>query len=184
MRHFVTADLHLGHDNIIEYCGRPFRDGAHMNERLLAQYNERVKPEDSCFVLGDFCFRSSGSNKAKDWLTQMNGEKILIRGNHDGNNSAKTIIDVMQVYFANTRIAMLHDPADASDVYGDAERVNALCAGADLVLCGHVHQNWRYQWRTIGSRKILFVNVGVDQWRFYPMLLDEILKFAKGIGDS
>ena len=181
MRQFVTADLHLGHDNMIELCHRPFRDGAHMNSELLRRFNERVKPEDSCFHLGDFCFRSSGSNKAKDWLAQMNGHVILVKGNHDGNNSAKTIIDVVQVYYARTRIAMLHDPADASDIYGGVERVNAICAGVDLVLCGHVHQNWRYQWRTVGSRKILMINVGVDQWRFYPMLLDEILKFANEI---
>jgi len=31
---FVVSDLHLNHDNIIEYCDRPFESVEEMNERL------------------------------------------------------------------------------------------------------------------------------------------------------
>jgi hypothetical protein len=33
---WFTADLHLGHRNIVDYCNRPFRDVEAMNDALMA----------------------------------------------------------------------------------------------------------------------------------------------------
>ena len=68
-----TADLHLGHGNIIKYCNRPFRDAHHMNTTLIANINSRAKPGDKLIHVGDFCCRgnergiSGVRNKAEDW---------------------------------------------------------------------------------------------------------------------
>jgi calcineurin-like phosphoesterase family protein len=36
---WFTADLHLGHRNIIDYCNRPFRDVEAMNNARLTRGN-------------------------------------------------------------------------------------------------------------------------------------------------
>ena len=51
---WFTADFHLGHSNIIRYCGRPFASASEMDEEILACVNESVKPEDELYFLGDF----------------------------------------------------------------------------------------------------------------------------------
>ena len=168
MHYFITADTHFGHQNIIGYTGRPFRDIDHMNTELIRRYNERIKPEDTCFILGDFCFRGTGgAHKADHWMSQLHGDKIVIRGNHDNNNSCKTIIRKMVIRFAGVSIGMTHDPVD----HMESTTYNHI----DLNLCGHVHQHWTTDWRS----GIPLINVGVDRWNFYPQRLDEILVFAQ-----
>ena len=60
-----------------------------MNETIIRRHNERVKPEDTVFFLGDFCFKSKSGRgegegyKAEHYLSQLNGKMIMIRGNHD-----------------------------------------------------------------------------------------------------
>ncbi len=39
-----TADLHLGHTNIIGYTGRPFAETAEMDEWLVDAWNDAVAP--------------------------------------------------------------------------------------------------------------------------------------------
>lgn len=54
MTRFFTADLHIGHRNIIDYSHRPFRDADEMNAALVDVWNETVGPDDEVIVLGDF----------------------------------------------------------------------------------------------------------------------------------
>lgn len=54
MTTWFTADLHLGHRNIIDHCGRPFRDAAAMNRSLIDRWNDVVDEGDDVWVLGDF----------------------------------------------------------------------------------------------------------------------------------
>ena len=91
MNYWWTADLHLGHANIIKYCNRPFKNLEHMNKVLIRNWNERVKKEDIIFHVGDFCFRNSPGGKlgegggipATEWEKKLNGKIIHIKGNHD-----------------------------------------------------------------------------------------------------
>lgn len=71
---FFTSDLHLGHDNVIKYCNRPFKDGNHMNNSLIRNWNQRVKKDDLIYHLGDFCFKGGkegGKNKSLYWEEQL-----------------------------------------------------------------------------------------------------------------
>jgi hypothetical protein len=50
-----------------------------MDEHLVKVYNERVKPNDKIYFLGDVVI----NRKALRTLARLNGDKVLIRGNHD-----------------------------------------------------------------------------------------------------
>ena len=43
---WFTADLHLGHTNIIKYCRRPFGSAEEMNEVILERFNSVISPGD------------------------------------------------------------------------------------------------------------------------------------------
>lgn len=80
MKFWFTADLHLGHANIIKLCNRPFKDINHMNEVLIKNWNSRVAHEDVIFHLGDFCYKSGFD--PKNYINRLNGQIIFLKGNH------------------------------------------------------------------------------------------------------
>lgn len=78
---FFISDLHLGHENIIKYCDRPFANTEEMNTSLINNWNKTVGKDDKVFVLGDFAL--ANSNNIIKWGRALNGHKVLIKGNHD-----------------------------------------------------------------------------------------------------
>lgn len=81
-RLYFTSDTHFGHNNIIDYQNRPFKDADEMDETLIENWN-RVVPENGIvYHLGDFAL--SSSERAGKILDQLNGREIyLIKGNHE-----------------------------------------------------------------------------------------------------
>lgn len=77
---YFTADLHLGHENIIHHCSRPFRTVEEMDRALIDAWNKRVGPEDTVYILGDLMF---SCKDPAGYLRQLAGKKHLILGNHD-----------------------------------------------------------------------------------------------------
>lgn len=45
---YYTADLHLGHANIMKLSGRPFESVEEMNEALVNNWNAVVSKNDGC----------------------------------------------------------------------------------------------------------------------------------------
>ena len=84
MKKWITSDLHFGHANIMKFCPATrvgFTDVSDMREKMIAEWNKDVKPEDEVFILGDFAFLPA--KDAVEILRRLNGAKILIEGNHD-----------------------------------------------------------------------------------------------------
>ena len=78
---WFTADLHLGHANIIRYCSRPFEGAAEMDATLLGAINHSVQPGDTLWILGDFSCRGRSPAHYRE---QINCRDVrLILGNHD-----------------------------------------------------------------------------------------------------
>jgi calcineurin-like phosphoesterase family protein len=50
-----------------------------MDEAMVKAWNERVKPTDKVYHLGDVVI----NRKALGIMRRLNGDKVLIRGNHD-----------------------------------------------------------------------------------------------------
>lgn len=82
-RVFFTSDQHYGHDNVIKFCCRPFKDVREMNEELIRRHNAVVPPNGVVFHLGDFAVgRDKGI--AASVKARLNGaEHHLIEGNHE-----------------------------------------------------------------------------------------------------
>jgi len=81
-KEFFTSDTHYGHKNIITYCHRPWTTVDEMDEGLITNYNAVVRPIDTCYFLGDISFYES-FEKTASLVGQLNGNKILVYGNHD-----------------------------------------------------------------------------------------------------
>ena len=84
---FLISDTHFSHSNVIRYENRPFRDADEMDKHMIQKWNEVVSENDLVFHLGDVIIGSA--KKAQEVLTQLNGRKILILGNHDDYTKTK-----------------------------------------------------------------------------------------------
>ena len=83
---FLVSDTHFGHAGVCRFTRddgvtklRPWNDPAEMDEAMVKAWNERVKPTDKVYHLGDAVI----NRKALRTLGRLNGDKVLIRGNHD-----------------------------------------------------------------------------------------------------
>lgn len=76
---WVISDTHFGHENIIQYCRRPFANAEIMDENLVENWNSVVKENDIVYHLGDVYFGVNG----RDALPKLKGRKRLVLGNHD-----------------------------------------------------------------------------------------------------
>lgn len=84
-RSHFTSDLHLFHkrmidrnDGIRKQFGFTIND---MHEHIIAQWNKQIPHNGQVFILGDLTF--GPADLTVGVLGQLNGEKHLIRGNHD-----------------------------------------------------------------------------------------------------
>lgn len=177
MTRWLTSDQHYNHENVIEYCNRPFTSASHMNEVLIANHNERVRPEDEVFHLGDFSLRVPVMEAI---LPRLNGTHYLVPGNHDGCHpkhkkkqrtkryEAAGFI-VLPVFNTLTlkngmEVDLCHIPHTNQDPrYPEWKPTKT----ENWLLCGHVHQNFRVLDRQL--------NVGVDVHNFYPISEDEVI---------
>ena len=82
---FFTSDTHWGHNSIIKFCDRPFKNIEEMNEKLIENWNKKVPKDGLVFHLGDFAW-GGGYNEWKNVRERLNGDIILIKGNHDLKN--------------------------------------------------------------------------------------------------
>ena len=154
---FFCADHHINHSNIIRYCDRPFADVEEMNEALVERHNQKVKPGDQVYILGDFALADP-----EKWTRRLNGAKYLIKGNHDkfGNK-------YLQYGFGWVK--------DTYELKVD---------GLSIWLAHYAHLTWPKRhygaWHLFGHShgKIITkgnsTDVGVDCWGFYPVSLEEL----------
>jgi calcineurin-like phosphoesterase family protein len=82
---WFISDTHFYHENIIKYCNRPFKDVFEMNEVLISNWNNLVKPSDDIIIAGDF-IHSGNLQLVHSIMDRLNGDKWLCYGNHDYQN--------------------------------------------------------------------------------------------------
>ena len=111
---FFTSDWHLGHEKVLEFDKRPFKDVDHMHRVLINSYNASISPDGICYHLGDVGFQNI--ELTKSILSQLNGTKILILGNHDRSVTAMyklgfhAVMYSATLYIAQERVTLTHCP--------------------------------------------------------------------------
>jgi len=87
MEHWFTADLHLLHGAMLTMQHRPYSSVDEMGEDIVHRWNEVVKSGDIVRVIGDFAISNAAErDKIKELFKRLNGEKMLVLGNHDDQN--------------------------------------------------------------------------------------------------
>lgn len=181
--YFFTSDLHFGHENVIRFDKRPFMTVDEMDTELMRRWNEKVQPDDLVYVLGDLIWRSR-TDDAFRYIHNLNGQIILIRGNHDQflhNAKAKNALagvkdyDDISVPLAggtNRRCILSHYFIP----FYNGHRYRAI------LLHGHSHiteeaEAEREIVRHLNSAgyNLEAYNVGCMYWDYAPVTLDEIL---------
>ena len=183
---FYIADTHFGHENVIRFDNRPFSDVSEMEEIMVKNWNSKVTPEDTTYILGDFCW---GNQKdAARIAERLNGKKILIRGNHDremqgeARKSFQTIKEVHRIKDAGRSVIMCHYPMPFYKHDYDA---------STYMLYGHVHITYEHDLmeecrklilqkdkRVLTSRnRCQFYNCWCGFYGYTPATLDEIVAY-------
>lgn len=158
---FFTADSHFGHKGILRLSQRPFKSVEEMEDGLVERWNAAVRPGDVVYHLGDFCFK--GSKAAEQVLARLNGEIVLIRGNHDSENSLKLprwrgVHDLLEVSHQKQRLVLCHYPM--------LEWPGAWKGAV------HLHGHTHGLVPPLDRR----ADVGVDVWDYSPVSLERILE--------
>lgn len=115
MKRFVISDLHLGDLGIIKFENRPFISCEEYESTLISNWNSVVSNEDEVFILGDTSEYTQ--DKTKEIITQLNGRKILILGNHDRDRNSQWWLDVgfnavseYPIILPDIHIVLSHEP--------------------------------------------------------------------------
>ena len=156
MRTFVTSDIHFGHKNIMSFCpmsrARFNGDIDYMNEKMVEEWNAVVQPGDLVYILGDVAFLPS--SKAVNYVKRLNGDKILIEGNHDKKllkdpeffKCFKEVHKYLDINYNGTKVVMFHYPIAEWD---------QMHRGS-VHLYGHLHGN------VSGMEDFRALDVGMD----------------------
>jgi len=179
---YIMSDNHHGHSQIVRGTSswedksgcRDFDTVEEHDKTILDNINGIVMPDDTLYILGDFCVGSSTSylkmkkiEAYRYYRNLINCEHIhYIRGNHspslkEFNELEKPIFESVHEYlelrYKKNLIILFHYPILS---------FNSMSHGS-YMLSGHQHSN-RVHGRSM--------DIGVDSNNFKPYLIDDIIE--------
>ena len=169
---FFASDHHFHHKNILTFKNfddtpvRVFDSVEHMNEHMVTMHNSVVRPNDKVYFLGDVTIARNA--KGLEILGRLNGEKVLIKGNHDLCSAQQYL-----QYFKDIRGSHQFDGMILTHIPIHVESL----ARWGLNVHGHLHNNVvRMQLAQIPDRR--YFNVSVERINYTPISLEQIKKQA------
>ena len=163
---YLWSDIHFGHANIIKYCKRPFPNKHMMNDCLIGNYLNVIKPDDIVIWGGDIGFMPEA--QINGILNSLPGYKIQIVGNHDMHRDGKLyeldfderhlcfVIDIDEHDF-DTQLLFTHYPL--TDVPEGCVNIH-----------GHIHDN------LAGTKNL---NMCVEHTNYAPVPLKGFIDRAR-----
>lgn len=182
---FLTSDTHFGHVNICKFTNydgsktRPWDSVEEMDEDMVQRWNETVGPNDKVYHLGDVVI----NRKSLQILDRLNGDKVLIKGNHDIfklNDYTKYFRDVRAYHVMNGCI-LSHVPVHKDSIARFGANIH-----------GHLHANRVRKPRGVNVKtgEILYSNdidpdyfcVSVEHTDYRPILFEDVIQKIKDQG--
>lgn len=180
MSNFYISDIHFGHKNCISFDNRPWTDIEQHDKDIIANWNKAVGMTDTVYLLGDISWHDVTTTI--DYFNQLNGNIVLIRGNHDVKllknrnlqNRFSEITDYKEIEDNGKTIILCHYPIPT---------FNKHYYGA-YHFYGHVHNG--FEWNMIEKIKDEMIqlydkpcnmfNVGcmMDYIKYTPRMFEEI----------
>lgn len=164
---FIISDTHFGHENTCTKFKRddgsplrPFANAEEMDEHMVKVWNERVRPNDKVYHLGDVVI----GRRHLQTLSRLNGDKVLIKGNHDIfklEEYTSHFRDIRAYHVLNGMI-FSHVPVHPSSL----ERFGCN-------IHGHLHANRIMDGDKIDPR---YFNASVECIDFAPILFEDMQK--------
>jgi calcineurin-like phosphoesterase family protein len=163
---WFTSDEHYGHENIIKFCNRPFKDTTETRETLISNHNKLVKPGDRVYHLGDMFWRTLSENECIAILSRLNGQHFYILGNHEeAIKKYRNLRSMFQWVKETENLKIFGYPNVWLSHY--AHRVWNGSHKGSYHLYGHSHA-------VLPEDGSLSFDAGVDAQNFYPISLDEV----------
>ena len=163
---FLTSDTHFGHKGVTVFTKtdgskiRPWDNVEEMDEALVNNWNSVVKPNDKIYHLGDVVI----NRKVLQIMHRLNGDKILIRGNHDTfklHDYTRFFRDIRAYHEMNGMI-LSHIPIHTNQLFRFKVNVHGHTHTNNVMLDGTDIADPRY------------VCVCVEQTNFTPISLEEV----------
>ena len=177
---FLVSDTHFGHMGVCKFTRndgvtklRPWDSPEEMDEDMIRMWNERVKPADKVYHLGDVVI----NRKALGIMRRLNGDKVLIRGNHDifPDKDYREYFRELRAYHVMNGLILSHIPVHEASLGRFGCNIH-----------GHLHANRVMKARGVDARtgEILYSDeidprywcACVEQTDFAPILFEDALK--------
>jgi calcineurin-like phosphoesterase family protein len=149
---------------------RPWDTPEEMDEEMVKRWNDRVRPKDKVYHLGDVVI----NRKALQILARLNGDKVLIRGNHDIFKDE----DYCQ-YFRSIRAYHVLNGMILSHIPIHTESLGRF----GVNIHGHLHSNrvmiktrWGNTDHYDETVDVRYHCVCVEQTDFAPILFEDVIK--------
>ena len=163
---YVISDTHFNQYFMILFGKRPFKSLKEMNNKLIYNWNKIVNKNDIVIIVGDL---GGGNYLFFNWLlNKLNGEKILIKGNHDFKFRLRKLIKTKAIKIYK-ELKIETPKADILFTHKPKKRIRNLF---NINIHGHYH-------RKLLPKKFLqnyYYNVAVEHNNYKPKLLLTILK--------
>ena len=177
---FLVSDTHFGHAGVCRFLRddgtklRPWDNPDDMDEEMVRRWNETVRPKDKVYHLGDVVI----NRRALKTLARLNGDKVLIKGNHDIFR-----MDEYTPYFRDIRGYHVMNGMILSHIPVHEESL----ARFGTNIHGHLHYN-RVKVYSIDEEKHVvdprYHCVCVEHTDFRPILFEEVIKRIKEEGGT
>jgi calcineurin-like phosphoesterase family protein len=165
---FLVSDTHFGHQNVCTLFKRqdgsplrPFASAEEMDETMIQRWNDRVRPNDKVYHLGDVAMQ----RKHLSTLSRLNGDKILIKGNHDifKLDEYKTHFRDIRAYHVMNGMILSHIPVHKSSISRFGCNIH-----------GHTHASRVLD--DMGNIDPNYFCVSVEQIDYTPILFEHVVK--------
>jgi len=164
---FLVSDTHFGHAGVCRFMRndgvtklRPWDDPEEMDEFMVKAWNERVRPTDKVYHLGDVVI----NRRAMSTLARLNGDKVLIRGNHDifRDDEYRQYFRELRAYHVMNGMILSHIPIHEESLGRFGTNIH-----------GHLHAN---RVMKDGAVDVRYHCVCVEQTDFAPILFEDAIK--------